>query len=260
MSTILKAGASGAVLKRLATVDLADHLREANGVIDDARRRAASHIARARQQAKLTTGAIHQKAHEEGFRKGLEEGASIGRREAFDQATEAFHREHAHLVSDLQRAIAQFDGLKDELRLAAQRDLLNFAVLLARKLTFAIGSLHHDAAVENVKRAIDCVGRATDLTIRIHPADRVTVESFASSVLTQTSTAVRIQADDSIAPGGCVVLNDRTEVDARLETQVDEIVALLLGASVSRGLQPAGSSAQAEACGSNDEQGVSADG
>ena len=41
--------------------------------------------------------------------------------------------------------------------------------------------------------------------------------------------AIRVIADESMAPGGCRVETDRTVVDASLETQVDEIVTLLLG-------------------------------
>jgi len=255
-STVLKAGSSDRVLKRLATVDLADHLREAHGVIEEARRRAADHLARSEAQSKQDADAARQAAYSEGFRKGAEEGAQSGLRQALAEATERFNREHGHLVADLQRVVAEFDARKEELGLAAQRDLLDFAVLLAQKMTYAIGSQHRDAVVENVRRAIECVSRATDLTIRVNSADTAALETFASTALRQVqgSAAVRIQVDDSIAPGGCVVQSDRTEVDARLETQAEEIAALLLGTSVSRGLQPARTSAQAKACGSHDDE------
>ena len=49
------------------------------------------------------------------------------------------------------------------------------------------------------------------------------------------SRAVNLVADDSIAPGGCQVQSAQAEVDASLETQVDEMVALLLGDKTGNG-------------------------
>jgi flagellar biosynthesis/type III secretory pathway protein FliH len=38
-----------------------------------------------------------------------------------------------------------------------------------------------------------------------------------------------VVADEGIVPGGCIVRTERSEVDVTLDTQVAEIVALLLG-------------------------------
>jgi flagellar biosynthesis/type III secretory pathway protein FliH len=54
---------------------------------------------------------------------------------------------------------------------------------------------------------------------------------FAPEAFKQLRDAVHVDvvADESLAPGGCVVRTDRTEVDATLETQIAVMVRTILG-------------------------------
>jgi flagellar assembly protein FliH len=237
MSTVIKAGHTGKVVRRLTTVDLADHLAEAQAAIEVAQRRAAQIVTQARHEADRMTARSRQSGYEAGHAEGHSAGMEEGFRVAHDEAVERFNREHANVVAGLQHAIAEFDRVKEELRITAGRDLLDLAVLIARKLTFAVGSMHREAAAANLERALSLVGLKTDLSIWVHPDDLASMETFAPTVAEKVnaSVAVRIAADESIAPGGCIVRTDRVEVDATLDTQVDEIVTLLLGDRESHG-------------------------
>ncbi len=235
MASVIKAGATGPILKRLSTVDLADHLSEARVVVESAKGRGADIVAQAEARADEVLERSKKSGHETGYRLGYEEGKEAGRRAAFDEARERFQREQATIVADMARAIREIDDTKEKLRIEAERNLLEFAVRIATRLTFAVGRLHRDAARENLKRAIRLVQSKTDLTIRVHPSDLDSIRTFAGSVLrdVDASQAVTIEADKAIAPGGCKVESEPTRVDATLETQVDEIVSLLLGAPAS---------------------------
>ena len=76
---------------------------------------------------------------------------------------------------------------------------------------------------------MDRIASRTDVTVRIHSDDLATMTTFAESTLDRVRAAAgfSIVADDSIAPGGCIVESERTDVDASLETQVEEMVSLL---------------------------------
>jgi len=237
MSTVIKAGEAGSVVKHLSTVDLADHLAEARSVVDAARHRAAQIIADAEVQAKRTIIEASETGYKGGREKGHSEGVEAGRIEAHDEAIERFEREQGHLVSALRGAVADINAIKEDLRIAAEKDLLDFAVMLAEKLTFAVGRLHRESAVENLRRALRLVESRRDVIIRVHPDDAESAEKFADDVLRQvdTSRVVGVVSDDSLSPGGCKVESGPTRVDATLETQVEEIVALLTGGEVSDG-------------------------
>ncbi|MBU0717081.1 MAG: flagellar assembly protein FliH, partial [Planctomycetes bacterium] len=118
-----------------------------------------------------------------------------------------------------------------DLAITAESDLLDFAVMVASRLTYEIGRLDREAAKANLSRALRLVSSKTDVLIRVHPDDLATMAEFADSVLKQaeSSPAVRLEADESMAPGGCRVRSEPMEIDATLETQIDAMVALLLG-------------------------------
>ena len=137
----------------------------------------------------------------------------------------------------MQEAVAALDAVKEQTRIAAERDVLELALQITKRLTFEIGSVDREAARANLRRAIDLVGTKSDLCVRIHPDDYESIKTFADSVLKQASAsrAIRIVSDDAIAPGGCRVSGDHTDVDATLETQLNEVVSLLLGRSIGDG-------------------------
>lgn len=231
MSTVIKAHATGHLLKRLSTMDLADHLAEARAVVEAAERRAVQIVAQAEERAKTILAEAKSSGYETGHKLGTAEGTKQGHQIAYEESVERFAREHANVVAAMRGAVDEFDSLKEDLMIAAQRDLLDFAVSLAGKLTFEIGRMHREAAIENLKRALHLVESRTNLVIYLHPDDVESVGTFAEEVLKRVDASLvfTIEADDSVAPGGCKVESDRTRVDATLETQVDETLSLLLG-------------------------------
>ena len=183
MSTVIKAKESGPILKRLSTVDLADHLAEARAVVEAAQRRAAQTIADAEVQVDSALEEARKSGHDAGYKQGYAEGTRAGHQTARDESIQQFKQEHGNIVADFQRAISEIDSMKQDLQIQAEKGLLDFAVLVATKLTFMIGRMHRESAVENVKRAIRLVGSKSDVTIRIHSRDIAAMEMFADSVI-----------------------------------------------------------------------------
>ena len=122
--------------------------------------------------------------------------------------------------------------MKDHLRIKAERDLLDFALDLARRLTFAFGVAHRESAIENLRRALVIVGNKSDVVVRVHPKDLDAMKDFASGAVERlnNSHAIKLVEDESIEPGGCDVTNEDTHVDATLDTQLEEMMSCLLGA------------------------------
>ena len=237
MSTVIKAGESGRIVGRLSTVDLADYLAEARAVVEGARRRASQIVADARAQADHMLADAKESGYESGHAQGHAEGAQAGHKAAYDESVKRFEQSQADVVAAMEQAITEINAIKQDLRIAAEKDLLDFAVLIAKKLTFAIGRLHRESAVENLERALRLIECNTNLKIRVHPDDIASMQTFTESVLRQAdaSPVVDIVPDESLAPGGCKVESPGTCVDATLQTQVDEIVSLLLGERASDG-------------------------
>jgi flagellar assembly protein FliH len=231
MPTVIKAGQSNApTLRRLETIDLADHVVEASKIVNAARHEAEQLVTRARSAA----GRIRQRAQETGYQEGYAKGEAQGRLNGHDQAlaesTQRFNREQADLVSIMQSTVANLESLKRDLLIQAEHDVLAFAVRVAEKVAKRAVALDRDAAVNNLKAVLRLVGTRTDLVVRIHPTDGDTMRQFAATLAEDLGQRVhvRVTEDETLTPGGCVVRTGVTEVDAAVDTQIDQIVNLVL--------------------------------
>jgi flagellar assembly protein FliH len=231
VSTVIKAGQTGRIELRLGAIDLADHLGEAQRVVEAARTEAARIVADALRQAGEDVAGAMERARREGYEKGHAEGAAAGRTEALANARQTFANQQAGLVAMFQSAVAEIEAGKERLELAAEKDLLDFAIALAARLTFAIGRLHRESARENLDRALALVAEKSDVTVRCHPDDLTSLSQFAGSVANPGGRRVQLAADESIKPGGCILRWGRAEVDASLDMQLTELVRSLVGAT-----------------------------
>ena len=236
-STVIKYGKTGPILKRLSTVDLADHLGEARELVDAAKEQAARVVAVAEAERERLAIEVEEAAKNRGYEVGYAEGRSAGHVAAFEESKKTFERQHANIVKHMQQTVTQIVEMKESLRIAAERDVLAFAVKLATDLTFSIGRLSCKSAIENVKRSLRLVGLRTDLTIRVHPDDASAMETYAAAAVRhiEQTSVFAVVTDDSLSPGGCIVETDRSVVDATLETQTQELTSLLLGDMTSGG-------------------------
>ncbi len=232
MATVIKAGEAARMVQGVCKLELSDYLAEARALVEDAKRKSARMIAQAKDESVRLKEESKKAGYQDGFREGHEKGEEAGKKQAHQDAMEGFAREHELIVEDMKRAIKSINEMKMDLRIAAEHHLVEFATDVAARLACAVGERDPEAAVQNLKRAVRLVDARTDLKVRTHPRDLDALERFAESVLRESrrGSAVSIVADSSIEPGGCVVQTDRSEVDATIRTQVEELVGVLLGA------------------------------
>ncbi len=81
-----------------------------------------------------------------------------------------------------------------------------------------------------VQSALEQVAAASHARVRVHPLDAQVLQATIRELLPASDEAasVEIIPDGSIERGGCVIESDRGIVDARLETQFEEMQARLL--------------------------------
>jgi flagellar assembly protein FliH len=233
MSTVIKKGETGRLLQRLCSLDLADHLAEARHVVAAARREAQGIVAKAKGESVRLREEARRLGHREGREQGHAEGFADGQAQGLAEATARFNREQADLATSMTSVIESIEQRKRDLLIEANRDVLEFAVAVASKVTRRVGEVDRQAARANVEEALRLVGEKTDLTMRVNPVDAETLRRFAADRAEQLGQQqhLRVVEDESLAPGGAVLTASGVEVDASIETQLEQITTLLLGAS-----------------------------
>jgi flagellar biosynthesis/type III secretory pathway protein FliH len=208
--------------------DGADVRRLAQEILDQAK----TMLARVHEQA----GAIMAEAEKSGYEKGHAEGLAAGREEGKIAAYETEARRVREQTAPLAGRLADIAGAIDSQRNAcltgAHRDLLKCAIAVAKKIVKREVSLADGAIKNNLTKAIELSAEKSEIRVRLNPSDAETIEEYVPQMKSAFSKlkGIHLVPDMNVSQGGCVVQSRGGEVDARVETQFEEIERQLMEA------------------------------
>jgi flagellar assembly protein FliH len=154
----------------------------------------------------------------EAFTKGYAQGERAGL-EAGGKRAEAMLRRVAHTIEEL-------GGLRQTLIHETEREMVQLALTLARRVVHREVTLDPELAAALAHVALERLGTNTPATIRLNPEDYTIVAQDSARWGGQTVTVV---PDPSISRGGCLVESAFGSVDATIERQFDELSRALFG-------------------------------
>jgi flagellar assembly protein FliH len=155
----------------------------------------------------------------EAFTKGYAQGERAGL-EAGGKRAEAMLRRVAQTIEEL-------GGLRQTLIHETEREMVQLALTLARRVVHREVTLDPELAAALAHVALERLGTTTPATIRLNPEDYTIVAQDDARWGGQTVTVV---PDPSISRGGCLVESAFGSVDATIERQFDELSRALFGA------------------------------
>jgi len=148
-------------------------------------------------------------ARKQAFEQGLEEG----RRQAGAQLEAVLGR--------LARSIEEIAGLKARLRIEAEREVVELAVAVARRVLRRELHVDPEALLGLVKAAMEKASQREMTEVRVHPSHAALVRAHLARI--GAPEAIEVVADASLEPGAVILETARGVIDASLETQLEEI-------------------------------------
>lgn len=226
---VLKAGEARAQTRVAYNFD--DIRRQGEQWLVEARTEGERVIAEADAQA----AGIREQARTAGFSQGREEGL----RDAERMICEQSEARSGQLVAErLRTALPAVSALADELR--RERDLwlahwerigIELATTIAEKLLRAELERRPELVTGRVTELLRLAAGNPEITVRLSPVDLELLGDVAGLLgrgLSNT-TGVRVVGDTSLRAGDCVVETTHGELDARIATQMERLVAELRG-------------------------------
>ncbi len=167
-------------------------------------------VAELQQEAKRR----EQEAFEAGYRKG----AAEGQQQAAAQLKP--------VLEGFAATIRELQQLRGRMRRQAERDVVQLSVAIARRILHRELTVDPGALLGIVKAALERLEIQEVDRLRVHPADLELVRRF----LEQAGLAERIElvGDARLGRGGAVLETVQGQLDASLETQLEEIQRGLL--------------------------------
>jgi len=229
---IVKQKSSQRLIRDAIVLDLGDLGRQAARLRAAAEARAHQILADARAEAERLIAGAEQTGLEKGHAEGLAQGLEAGRAQGHAAALASVSEQVKQLTERFNAVAEQWDTSRVQLDREARTEVLDFAVKFARKVTHRVIEVDPGVIVDQVASALSRVLEPTDVTIRVAPDDRETLQEVLPDLLAGLSHLQHVQLvdDPAVGRGGCVLALRGGEIDATIDTQMRRLAEVILPA------------------------------
>jgi flagellar assembly protein FliH len=162
--------------------------------------------------------ALREKIHE------LETQAAVDRRQAFEagrqQGEQQARAEVQPVLERLKASISEITAMRPDLRHRAERDVVQLALLIARRVLHRQLSVDEGALTAIARIAFERLTRSESYRVTVNP-------QFAAAVTAalpgNRASRVQIEPDATCAPGTLIIHSAEGVIDASVDAQLDEI-------------------------------------
>jgi flagellar assembly protein FliH len=160
---------------------------------------------------------LQEQAYQQAYQLGLEEG----REKAYQETSEAFAERMAHF--DL--LISNIENLKPELVSYNEAHIVRLAYVMAKKIAMAEIAEKTELILSTARHAIESAQSDENITVRLAPSDLEFIEHMKEKLGKdfEKLKKAKLEASDSITPGGCIVATNYGDVDATVEQRVEKL-------------------------------------
>jgi len=166
---------------------------------------------------------VERRAYEEAFAKGREAGLAAARAES----QQALNQLNAQ-VQRLESVLGSLSKPLDHVNAEVEQQLLNLTLSVARQLVRRELRIDPTQVIAIIRETVALLpAAARDVRVHMHPEDAAVVrERLATPTADRAWTIVE---DPVMTRGGCRVTTETAQIDARLETRINSVMAAMLG-------------------------------
>jgi flagellar assembly protein FliH len=139
-----------------------------------------------------------------------------GRRQGDQQA----RAETAPILERLGASLMEITGMRHELRLKAEKDMVQLALLIAKRILHRELTIDVNALTALARVVCDRLVRAESWKVTVHPRFAAPI---AAAISSGQSSRVQIEPDPNCALGTLLVRSEEGRIDASVDAQLDEI-------------------------------------
>jgi len=147
------------------------------------------------------------------------------RKEGVQQGYDEVRQATQPLADSLQSIIQELSTFKKNISQELEPIVLDLALRIAKKVIKTEIGTNKNIIIENVRTALKSIIDREQVTICVHPEDHATLEHFRPELVREFHGMedVTFTAKDTIVRGGCHIQTQRGELDATMETQIEQI-------------------------------------
>lgn len=164
---------------------------------------------------------VQEKAYQEAFELGLAEGTE----KAFEEHKEEF----AARLSYLDSILKSFEDLKFRLVAENETQFVSLIFDIAKRLALREVSEHPEAILDVIRKVVEDAQTDERMVIRISQEDYSFIENLKdkSRKDQEVLSKVRLEVDNSVKSGGCLLETNYGSIDASLPQRIEKAWELL---------------------------------
>lgn len=166
-----------------------------------------------------------EEIEQQAYCRGFDDGARSGYAQGETAGREAASRSLSQALDACRNAAAELEALRRKTAAELENEIVQLTLAIARKILCREPLIAPETIAGIVRHALSRVEHAGRITIRLHPEDLKILSELSPPATAGRPDAerIRFEADAGITRGGCLVLTDSGEVDARLEHQLQVV-------------------------------------
>lgn len=160
---------------------------------------------------------VKDAAYKEGYAKGYDEG--------FEKAFADSNNDLNKLADKLKKILGETINKRNEIIDAAEAQVIEVAVLIAKRVVKMLTERDKGIVIRNIQEALRRIKGRTKITIRVN-IDDLEVSARHKDEFYQMLDkieGVTVLEDPNVDVGGCIIETDFGDIDARINTQLNEI-------------------------------------
>lgn len=160
---------------------------------------------------------IKDAAYKEGYAKGYDEG--------FEKSFADGNNDLTKLNEKLKKILAETINKRNEIIDTAEAQLIEVAILIAKRVVKMLTEKDKGIVIRNIQEALRRIKGRTKITIRVN-LDDLEISARHKDEFYQMLDkieGVTVLEDPNVDVGGCMIETDFGDIDARINTQLNEI-------------------------------------
>jgi flagellar assembly protein FliH len=203
-------------------------IRDAAQLLSQARQEAAALLA----AAEVESRALRETAHSDGYREGLQAGREQGHKQGVEEGLAAgWESGLAQVRQALEVArdvVSAAEETKSQAFVSMQAEIVELAVAIAEKIVHGEITLNDQYLQRVVSDALEQLRQPGPIVVRVSAGTEST-HTDAIGVLQDMAVEMQVIADETLAPGDCVIETEGGLLDGRLSTRLANIRQALRG-------------------------------
>ena len=190
-----------------------DRGEDAKKLIEEAKEKAEKYL----KEAKKKASNIEREAYEKAFVQGEKAGMEIGKKKA------------EPIIDSFYEIIEELSTFREKICDESENELVKLALAISRGIIHQELTLNQEVVINNVKAALKNAIGVGGIKIRVSPLDIEFIRECKPQILEsiEGSANIVLEEDRGIIRGGCIVETDFGDIDARIESQIEELDRVL---------------------------------